>query len=88
MAAIQESNLFLIPEKSNIHITISDFKFDFEASFKLEDKGYLNPIVKSCHINLGNSYIYHENPIIAFIMHQVLYYLKVVIENTAYFVAM
>ena len=46
----------------------------------------MNPIVKSCHISFGNTHIYHDSPLIAILMHQVIYYLKVVIENSVYFV--
>lgn len=39
-----------------------------------------------CDIQFGDSYFYHDDQIIAFIMHQFIYFGIVVIENSTYFV--
>lgn len=65
---------------------MKDFKFDFDADLRLDSYGYLDPVVYGCDIHFGDSYLYHDNPIIAFIMHQFLYFGLVIIENSVYFV--
>ena len=37
-------------------------------------------------IHFGESYLYHDNPIVAFFMHQFIYFGIVIIENSVYFV--
>lgn len=40
----------------------------------------------SADIHFGESYLYHDNPITAFVMHQFIYFGIVIIENSVYFV--
>ena len=63
-----------------------DFKFDFETDLVLDENGYLDPVVYTADINFGESYLYHDNPIVAFVMHQIVYFGIVIIENSVYFV--
>lgn len=63
-----------------------DFKFDFETDLVLDEHGYLDPVVYSADIHFGESYLYHDNPITAFVMHQFIYFGIVIIENSVYFV--
>lgn len=63
-----------------------DFKIDFETDLVLDEHGYLDPVVYSADIHFGESYLYHDNPITAFIMHQFIYFGIVIIENSVYFV--
>ena len=63
-----------------------DFKFDFDTDFRLDDNGYLDPIVKKCDISFGESYLFHDNVIVGFFMHQFVYFGIVIIENSSYFV--
>ena len=37
-------------------------------------------------MSFGDSYLYHENPIIAFLMHQSVSFVMVILENSVYFV--
>lgn len=37
-------------------------------------------------IQFGNSYLYHDNKMVAFLMHQVIYYSIVMVENSAFFI--
>ena len=75
-----------MPDISTFELKFENFKFDFDAYFKLDDHGYLDPIVKRCDILFGESYLYHDNPIVGFFMHQFIYFGIVIIENAAYFV--
>jgi hypothetical protein len=43
-------------------------------------------VVYDCDIKFGNSYLYHDNKIVAFVMHQFLYFGLLVVENSVYFV--
>jgi len=65
---------------------VKDLDLDLEADFQLSSEGYLDPIVYGCKLNFGDSYLYHDNNIVAFFMHQYIYYTLIVIENSVYFV--
>ena len=68
-----------MPDISTFRLIVDNFKFDFDASFKLDNHGYLDPIVQYCDINFGQSYFYHDNGIMAIVMHQVIYLAIIVI---------
>jgi hypothetical protein len=84
--AKQDVNFWFLPDYSNIQLIFKDFKLDFETDLQLDEHGYLDPIVYSADIHFGESYLYHDNPITAFIMHQFIYFGIVIIENSVYFV--
>jgi len=66
---VQITNFLFLTDSSQFKFIIQDFKFDFDASFKLNDHGTLDPVVKSCHIDFGKSYFYHDNFIFAFFIN-------------------
>lgn len=86
ISAHQESNQWIIPEESDIQLVFKDFSIDFQTYFHLKDTGFLSPQVTAIEFHFGESYFYHDNFIVAFVMHQVIEYLIVIIENTVYFV--
>jgi len=51
----------------------------------LDDEGYLDPKVWDVMINMGETYIYHDNLFVTYTMHQILELGKVIIENSAFF---
>ena len=51
----------------------------------LDENGYLDPIIKDIDISFGKSYLYHDNKIVAFVMHQFIYFGIIIVENSAYF---
>jgi len=48
--------------------------------------GFLRPVVYGIDIRFGNSYFYHDNAIVAFVMNQFVEFAIVIIENSTYFV--
>ena len=50
------------------------------------ETGFLKPVVYAIDIKFGNSYFYHDNVIVAFIMNQFVEFAIVIIENSTYFV--
>lgn len=84
--AKQDINFWFLPDYSNIQLIFKDFKLDFETDLVLDEHGYLDPVVYSADIHFGESYLYHDNPITAFVMHQFIYFGIVIIENSVYFV--
>ena len=52
----------------------------------MDENGYLDPVVYDADIQFGESYLYHDNPVEAFFMHQIVYFGIVIIENSVYFV--
>lgn len=84
--AHQHVNNIILPSDSEINLVFKDFRFDLKAGLKLDEHGYLDPVVTYCDIQFGESYFYHEDQIIAFVMHQFIYFAIVIIENSTYFV--
>jgi hypothetical protein len=66
-------------------LIFKDFKFDFDTDLKLDENGYLDPIVKACNVRFGESYLYHDNPITALVMHQFIFFGIKIVENSVYF---
>ena len=46
---------------SKVELGFKDFDFDFKARLKLDDNGYLDPIVLGCDINFGQSYFVSDD---------------------------
>lgn len=62
-----------------------NFKFDFHTDLKLDKNGYLDPVIYAVDINFGDSFFYHDNEILAFVMHQFILLVIVMIQNVTYF---
>jgi hypothetical protein len=84
--AMQEVNSWILPSKSKVELIFKDFDIDFACDLVLDDKGYLDPIFYDADIKFGESYLYHDNKIMAFAMHQFVYFGIVIIQNSVYFV--
>jgi len=84
--ADQKVNTWIMPSESHVELIFKDFEFDFKSNFVLDENGYLDPIMTDCDIKFGDSYLYHDNQIIAFAMHQFIYFAIVIVENSVYFV--
>ena len=50
------------------------------------ESGFLKPVVYAIEIKFGNSYFYHDNMIVAFVMNQFVEFAIVIVENSTYFV--
>lgn len=84
--ATQEVNSWILPSISNVELIFEDFDVDFQIDLVLDEHGYLDPVVYDCDIKFGKSYLYHDNKIMAFAMHQFVYFAIVIVENSVYFV--
>jgi len=69
MNADQAVDTWFIPASSPIRLIIRDLDFDFNANLRLDDNGYLDPVIYDCDIKFGDSYLYHDNWMVAFVMH-------------------
>uniref|UniRef100_A0A7S3CRX8 Uncharacterized protein n=1 Tax=Strombidium rassoulzadegani TaxID=1082188 RepID=A0A7S3CRX8_9SPIT len=63
-----------------------DFDIDMATDLKVNQKGFLDFHVYEVDIKFGESQFLHENPWVAFFMHQIIYYAIIVLENSVYFV--
>ena len=84
--ATQEINSWIMPSTSKVELIFEDFDIDFQTDLILDENGYLDPVVYDCDIKFGKSYLYHDNKIVAFVMHQFVYFAIVIVENSVYFV--
>lgn len=85
ITAFQKYNSWFFPSTSEVALTLVDFKFSFEGSLVLNEKGYLDPIVENCEINFGKSSFTHEDDILEIFYHQLVVFSMVVIENTSFY---
>ena len=52
---------------------------DFKGQFKLDDNGYLDPIVYGCDINFGDSDIVSDDWLVEFITFEIVHFSFIVI---------
>merc|ERR1740117_2832690 len=57
--AHQEVNTWILPSDSKVELIFKDFDIDFKSNFKVDNNGYLDPIVYEADIKFGDSYLYH-----------------------------
>ena len=69
ISAHQSVNTWILPGKSKVELEFKDFSFDYQVDLKLTEQGFLKPIVYDVDIKFGDSYFYHDDWFIAFIMH-------------------
>ena len=86
ISADQSINTWMLPETSKVTLEFRDFDFDINCQLKCTDMGYLKPVVYSAKINFGESYLYHDNEFVSVIMHQIVEFGIVIVENSVYFV--
>ena len=55
------------------------------SDFYIDENGYLDPYVRDVDVDFGNTYLYHDNKIVAFVMHQFLYFGILMVQNSIYF---
>jgi hypothetical protein len=60
----------LIPTESPVEIIIKDLDVDFSCYFKLDEKGYLDPVVFKTHIDFGETAFNHDNWFVSLTMYQ------------------
>jgi hypothetical protein len=75
-----------LPDYSPVELKFEDFDFAINVDPVIKDTGFIDPVVYEVNISFGNSYFYHDNAIVAFVMHQFLEFAIVIIENSVYFV--
>ena len=83
--AHEKTNSWFLPEESDIGIHIQNFDVDFKAALRLDKNGYIDPIVYNVDIKFGNSMVTHSNWFLELIMHELVLFSEVMIENSAWF---
>jgi hypothetical protein len=63
-----------MPSTSKVELIFKDFDIDFQTDFLLDEKGFLDPVVYDVDLNFGETYLYHDDWFIQFVMHQFLYF--------------
>jgi len=85
ISGVQTFHHWYYPSTSETTIYIEDLDIDLGFDLVLDDEGYLDPKVWDVMINMGETYIYHDNLFVTYTMHQILELGKVIIENSAFF---
>lgn len=85
ISANQKFDHWYLPSNSEIYMTIENFDIDFGIDLKLDDDGYLDPVVWDVMIDFGNTHIHHDNAFISYFIMQIFSLGKVIIQNSAFF---
>ena len=64
---------------------MKDFDIDFQTDFSVTKQGYLMPKIYDATLAVGETYFYHDDWLIAFLMHQLVEITLVVMENSVYY---
>jgi len=71
---------------SDIELDIINFDVRFKVSLEADSTtGEIKPVFLGIHFDLGDSYLYHDNFFIMLLMHQIVFYAKVIFENSMFF---
>lgn len=70
--------------ESEIIIDIKDFDMDFKGILKLNEHGYLSPVVLGCDINFGESDVSSTSWIVEAFIYEVVHFSFIVIHNAAW----
>ena len=73
-----------MPSQSDVEFYFKDFEIKIGGKLVLDGNGYLDMEVSNCKFNFGESYLHHDNVILGFFMHQTIYYVMVIVENSAF----
>ena len=84
--AHQHVNTWIWPSESQVQLIFKDFDIDFQTQLKLDKYGYLDPVVFGVKINFGESFFYHDNAIEQILLHQIIKFVIVMVENTSWLV--
>ena len=86
ITAHQHVNTWILPSESKISLQFKDFDIDFKAALVLnEEYGYLDPVVYSTDIKMGETTIEHDDKVVEFVMHGLIKFIELSIENSSYF---
>ena len=89
ISATQVVNTWIIPASSDIQLDILDLDMSFETSLNVDrGTGEIKPVFVALHLDFGGSYLYHDNWFVALFMHQVVYFAKIVVENSIIFLGL
>ena len=77
-------NTWLLPAESNIELIFKDFDIDFEAGLRLNENGYLDPVVYGTDIHFGESTVTYDDWFIEFILFHLIKFVELSIENSSY----
>jgi hypothetical protein len=50
-----------LPSESRVELIFKDFDVDFKCDLRLDNNGYLDPIVHDVDIKFGDSFLHHDN---------------------------
>ena len=67
--AKQEVNTWIMPLDSDVTLEFKDFDFNINTDLKIDDKGYIDPVVYEVEVNFGESAFYHDNWFFELFMH-------------------
>ena len=86
--AKQEVSTWIIPLDGDITLELKDFDFNINTDVKLDVKGNFDFLVYDVGVHFGDSFFYfhHDNWFLDFFIHQMVYIILIIIQNSVYFV--
>ena len=62
------ANTWVLPANGAVSLNLKDFDVNFEADLKVNQNGYLDPVIYDIGIDFGKSSVTHDNFIMKLIM--------------------
>jgi len=84
--ADQVVDTWIVEADGPIRLVIQDFDISFNMDMKLDENGYIDPIVYQTKLTFGESFLHHENPFTAFCLWQIVDFSIVMIRNSVFLI--
>lgn len=79
------TNSWIFGDEGDIDLTIKGLDIDYSCYFKLDDQGYLDPVVFKVKVDMGDTDFQFENWFYQLFFRQFVEFGIVVLENSAWF---
>jgi len=84
ISAVQAVDTWIVGADGPVTLSIQDFDMSFDMDLKLDENGYIDPIVYNTKLAFGESTIHHEDPWTAFCLFQAVEFAFIMIRNSVF----
>jgi len=86
ISADQTVDTWILAADGPIRLVIEDFDISFDMDMKLDANGYIDPIVYNTKLSFGESNLYHDDPLTAFCLFQIVDFAFIMIRNSVFLI--
>lgn len=81
-----DTNSWWIPNQSKVSAELNHFVVDLNMDLFVQNQGYLRPKIYNARIDWGDSYFYHDNWFIQTLLHEVIIFTMIMLQNSVLFI--